>query len=85
MLLKQILVMNDSLKSGDISKIKHIFDYFLKNSNSNLITSSEYRKYKTEIEKNYYKTLSKFLASKQFESFRQLINYSDKLEIFIDS
>ncbi len=84
MLLKQILVINDSLKSGDIFKIKQIFDYFLKNTNSNLITSSEFKKYKTEIEKNYYRTLSKFIASRQFEAFRQLVNYSDKLEIFID-
>ncbi len=84
MLLKQILVINDSLKSGDIIRINHIFDYILKKSNSSLITSSEFKKYKTEIEKNYYRALSYFLETKKFYAFRQLINYSDKLEIFID-
>ena len=39
---------------------------------------------KKHIELEFYNTLTKFLELKQFENFKHLIDYSDKLDIFID-
>ncbi len=84
MLSEQFLIIIESLKSGDLFKIKLSIDHFLEGNSFNLFGLSRYKKFREEIEKNYYRALAKCLASKRFEDFRQLFNYSDKLEIFID-
>ncbi len=84
MLLEEYLEIIESLKSGDILEIKQSIDHFNRDNRSDLSKSSHNKKFKEELEKSYYKALSNFLASMRFEEFRQLFNYSDKLEIFVD-
>ena len=84
MLTEQFVEIIESLKSGDLFKIKQCIDQISEDNFSSLSYSSSDKRFKEAIEKNYYITLSKLLASEKFEDFRQLLNYSDKLGIFID-
>ena len=74
----------ESLKSKHLFDIKRAIDNFLEDSRSKSFDLSFYEKDKEELEKYFYGALSKFLESAQFENFKQLIDYSDKLNIFID-
>lgn len=74
-----------SLKSRNLSEIKRAIDIFLEDSRSKSFDSSLCKKDIEEIEKNFYRALSNFLELGQFEKFKQLIDYSDRLNIFIDA
>ncbi len=78
MLTEQFVEIIESLKSGDLFKIKQCIDQISEDNFSSLSYSSSDKRFKEAIEKNYYITLSKLLASEKFEDFRQLLNYSDK-------
>lgn len=84
MLSEQFLEIIESLIAGDSSKISEFVESYIKADSNKLSSSSKYSKFKEEMESNYYRALSDFLASKKFEKFRRLFTYSDKLGIFID-
>jgi hypothetical protein len=84
MLSEQFLEIVESLISGQSFKISDFFDRVIKENPSKQSITLRYKNFKEEFEKNYYIALSSFLASKKFEKFRRLFNFSDKLEIFID-
>ena len=57
---------------------------FFEQIKSEIILNIERKSTKDKIEKKFYDGLAKCLESKQLKSFRQLIDYSYKLDIFID-
>ena len=77
--LVEILV--ESLKLGDLSKLKRFVNDFIEKETLSLLDSLGN---KERIETYYYLALSKFIVLKKFEEFIELFNYSDKFEIFID-
>ncbi|MFX1311561.1 MAG: hypothetical protein ACFFHD_02975, partial [Promethearchaeota archaeon] len=80
----QFELLIKSIKLGNLSKFKEIYNLYMKNKDYNFFKSTNYEKYKDRIEKSYYLALSKFLSSLKFDNFSELFNYSDKLGIFID-
>ncbi|MFX1393312.1 MAG: hypothetical protein ACFFAH_07025 [Promethearchaeota archaeon] len=85
MLSEQFQEIIESLKSADLFKIKKSLKQAIEDNSLNSFDSLRYKRFKEEIEKNFYLTLSKLLALMKFEDFRQLFNFSDKLGIFIDA
>ncbi|MBD3198129.1 MAG: hypothetical protein GF317_23970 [Candidatus Lokiarchaeota archaeon] len=77
--------IKESLKSGDYQKIKYAIDHLIKNNTvidlSEIISNPTFKK---QVEKNFYLGLSKDLEAKKFDKFEQLIQNSNKLDIFID-
>lgn len=73
-----------SLKSKDFSKIKYFLENLFELDSIDLLQIVSNSEFKDTIEEVFYLTLSKYLDSKQFESFSQLIENSIKLDIFID-
>ncbi|MFW9823204.1 MAG: hypothetical protein ACFFE4_09730 [Candidatus Thorarchaeota archaeon] len=74
----------DSLESGDIKKLRRALYNF---ADVNSIQELEMELDETtnfKLEHNYYSALSALLESKRFEQFKQLLNYSVDLDIFID-
>ena len=84
MLSEQFLEVINSLISGDRSKFNEFIENYCKLNSINSSSTLDLIKIKEEMQSIYYQALSDFLASKKFELFRQLFDYSDKLEIFID-
>ncbi|MFX1256765.1 MAG: hypothetical protein ACFFAN_02820 [Promethearchaeota archaeon] len=84
MLSDQFLRIVDSFVSGDSFKISEFIEIYLKKNLINPSPSLSITELKEEIEGTYYQALADFLALRQFEKFRRLFDYSDKLEIFID-
>jgi len=74
----------NSLKSGDILKIKFALDNFKDDKYSDFFYLISDEKIKGKIENNFYKGLSKCLESKRFENFRLMIESSVIFDIFID-
>ncbi|TFF96280.1 MAG: hypothetical protein EU547_06600 [Promethearchaeota archaeon] len=66
----------DALKKGDF----HILSQELNKINITNIDPA----YREAIEDNYYEALSNNLIKKRFEHFKELISYSDNLDIFIE-
>ncbi len=81
MLSEQVQILVESLKLGDLSKLKAFVSHFIEKKTFKLLDSLSN---KERIESYYYLALSKFLASKRFKEFSEFFNYSDKFEIFID-
>ena len=84
MLSEQFLEVINSLISGDRSKFNEFIENYCRLNSINSSSTLDLIKIKEEMQSIYYQALSDFLASKKFELFRQLFDYSDKLEIFID-
>lgn len=74
----------NSLKSGDILKIKFALENFKEDKYSDFFYLISDEKIKGKIETNFYKGLSKCLESKRFENFRLMIETSIIFDIFID-
>lgn len=81
MLSEQVQILVESLKLGDLSKLKSFVNNFIEKKTLQLLDSLSK---KERIESYYYLFLSKFLSQKRFKEFSELFNYSDKFEIFID-
>ncbi|MFX1573517.1 MAG: hypothetical protein ACFFB0_12270 [Promethearchaeota archaeon] len=90
MLSSQFQTIIKTLKSGDIPKFIRIIDQFTEHEPNNLTNSKYYNKFRADLEKAYYEALSKRLKSmkndfvKGKKDVSQLLNYSDRLGIFID-
>ena len=84
MLSTQFQALLKKLKSGYISEFINLVDKFTENKPSCIPDSENYDKFRTRLERNYYRVLSDRLASGEFDKFIQLFNYSDKLGIFMD-
>ncbi|TFG16827.1 MAG: hypothetical protein EU533_08715, partial [Promethearchaeota archaeon] len=84
MLSEQFLELVESIISGKSSNISEFIERNIEDNSSPLTSLLRNDKFKEDLEKNYYKALSKFLATENFEKFRELFEISDKLEIFID-
>ena len=90
MLSSQFQTLIKTLKSGDILKFIRMIEHFTKHGQYDLINSKYYNKFRADLEKSYYETISKRLKSmkddfvKGKEDVIRLFNYSDRLGIFID-
>jgi hypothetical protein len=81
MSINQLDAITDSLKAGDFAEFQKLMSKFTTHQPIfHELKTGE----KLMIEKNYYNFLSSCLASLHFDDFNHLINYSDKLGIFID-
>ncbi len=74
----------NSLKSGDILKIKFALENFKEDEYSDFFYLISDENIRRKIETNFYKGLSKCLESKRFENFRLMIETSIIFDIFID-
>jgi hypothetical protein len=74
----------DSLKSGDILKIKFALENFKEDKYSDFFYLNSDDKIKGKIEKNFYNGLSRCLEYQRFENFRLMIGSSIIFDIFID-
>jgi hypothetical protein len=74
----------NSLKSGDILKIKFALENFKEDKYSDFFYLISDENIKVKIETNFYKGLSKCLELKRFENFRLMIESSIIFDIFID-
>ena len=79
------------LKSGDFLELERIFLLIMEDSNSYLTELDLNQKLREQLELNYYKRLNKFLELEHFNTiftklgnFKRLLDFSDKLDIFID-
>ncbi len=80
----QFQALDKALKSRNISEFINLINKFTENRPSSLTDSKNYDKFRINLERTYYDTLSECLFSSRFDEFSQLFNYSDKLGIFID-
>ena len=74
----------NSLKSGDILKIKFALENFKEDKYSDFFYLISDEKIKGRIEKNFYKGLSRCLEFQRFENFRLMIESSAIFDIFIE-
>ena len=74
----------ESLKSGDFFKIKYAIEHFIEENYLDMSEMLSDETIKKKLEENFYLGLSKSLQTKQFESFKQLLEYSGKFDIFLD-
>ncbi|TFF88010.1 MAG: hypothetical protein EU550_02140 [Promethearchaeota archaeon] len=73
-----------SLRSGEYSKIKYTLDHLIKKGiDPEIKVIIKDKKYKKQIEENFYLGLSKNLEAERFQNFETLIKNSDKLDIYI--
>ncbi|MFX1324597.1 MAG: hypothetical protein ACFE8N_06560, partial [Promethearchaeota archaeon] len=72
------------IKNGDISQFKDFIAAYKEMEFLDLPDSLEFDNITESKEKCYYILLARLLSSMRFKEFRQLINYSDKLGIFIE-
>jgi len=74
----------NSLKSGDILKIKFALENFKEDKYSDFFYLISDEKIKGKIEKNFFKGLSRCLEYQRFENFRLMVESSAIFDIFID-
>ncbi|MFW9898425.1 MAG: hypothetical protein ACFFDO_04115 [Candidatus Thorarchaeota archaeon] len=74
----------NSLKSGNLSKIKSIIEQTGIEHFSNSIKSTKNKEHKELVEEAFYKGLSKNLKYGKFETFREMFDLSIYFDIFID-
>ena len=74
----------NSLKSGDILKIKYALDNFKEDRYSDFFYLISDDKIKGKIEKNFYKGLSRCLEYQRYENFRLMLEASEIFDIFIE-
>ncbi|MHA1915720.1 MAG: hypothetical protein ACW986_18210 [Promethearchaeota archaeon] len=90
MLSSQFQVLIKSLESSNVSKFIGLVDQFTENGSNSLTNSENFGKFKVNLENAYYEAISERLKSmrdnfsKGKEDVKQLLNYSDRLGIFID-
>ncbi|MFX0082061.1 MAG: hypothetical protein ACFE94_09940 [Candidatus Hodarchaeota archaeon] len=89
--MSQFQALIQTLKSGDVSKFIKTVDQLTKDDPTNIPNSKNYNNFRVDLEKAYYSAISRHLKSmknnfiKGKEDVAQLINYSDKLGIFLDA
>ena len=74
----------ESLKSGVFLNIERSMLLLMEDHYTYLSELESNKKHRDRIEKIYYKQLKTFLERGQLGNFKKLLNYSDKLDIFID-
>jgi hypothetical protein len=74
----------NSLKTGEILKIKYAIDHLIKEEFSTLLKDFSNKGNKDRIEKNFYLGLLNCLKSKKFENFKQMFDLSVFFDIFIN-
>ena len=74
----------NSLKSGDLSKIKSIIEQTGIEHFSNSINSTTNKENEELVEESFYKGLSKNLKYRKFDIFREMFDLSIYFDIFID-
>ena len=74
----------ETLKSGDFIELEKLFLLIMEDSNSYLTELDLNKKLREQLEKTYYRRLNRFLELGQLENFKRLLDFSDKLDIFID-
>ena len=74
----------ETLKSGDFIELEKVFLLIMEDSNSYFTELDLNKKLREQLEKNYYRRLNEFLELGQLENFKRLLDFSDKLDIFID-
>ncbi|MHA2473948.1 MAG: hypothetical protein ACXAES_12020, partial [Promethearchaeota archaeon] len=95
MLSSQFKELIKVLSTGNVTKFINLVDKFTENGKSPIISSKNYDTFEKDLEKAYYKAISKRLKSMKLidetdfdrskEDVAKIINYSDKLGIFIDA
>ncbi len=86
----QFQALIKALKSEPISKFASLVNQFTGNEPSNLTNSRNYNQFRPNLEKAYYNAITEHLLSmkndfiKSKDDVAQLLDYSDKLGIFID-
>jgi len=81
---KQVQALIKTISTGDPSQFKDFIKYFKEMDFLNSKDSIDFDKIKDNVEKCYYLSLSRLLLLMRFNEFSQLINYSDKLGLFIE-
>ncbi len=85
----------ETLKSGDFIELEKVFLLIMEDSNSYFTELDLNKKLREQLEKNYYTRLNRYLElgreeqtisymMRQLENFKRLLDFSDKLDIFID-
>ena len=74
----------ESLKSGVFLNIQKSMLLLMEDHSIYLSELESNKKLRDRIEKIYYKQLKFFLEMEQFDNFKRLLDYSDKLDIYID-
>ncbi|KKM84865.1 hypothetical protein LCGC14_1294930, partial [marine sediment metagenome] len=74
----------ESLKSGDLLELERVFLYLMKDNNPYLSEIDSNKSLREQIEINFYIRLNRFLEIGNFGYFKRLLDFSDKLDIFID-
>lgn len=74
----------ESLKSGDFLELERVVLYLMEDYNSYLSEIDSNKRLREQIERNFYIRLNRFLEIGKFDYFKRLLNFSDKLDIFID-
>jgi hypothetical protein len=91
MLSSQFKELIKILGTGNVTKFINLVEKFTENGKSPIISSKNYDTFEEDLEKAYYKAISERLKlmklnfDKSKEDVVKLINYSDKLGIFIDA
>lgn len=74
----------ETLKSGDFIELEKVFLLIMEDSNSYFTELDLNKKLREQLEKNYFTRLNRYLELGQLGNFKRLLDFSDKLDIFID-
>ncbi|MFX1374514.1 MAG: hypothetical protein ACFFA0_01765 [Promethearchaeota archaeon] len=84
MLSGHFQVLLNTIEKGNISQFNDFIKYFEEMDFLDLRGLFDFSELKNNKEKCYYLSLSKLLSIMRFKEFQNLLNYSDKLGIFIE-
>ena len=84
MLSDNISDIIESLKSDDIEEIKRAILHFEEGKAQNSTVIDKNKKISDMLENNYYNILSFLLRLRKYESFKHLLELSDKVDVFLN-